>query len=137
MVGASWSRYLNKCSHYVTPGAVALACNPSTQGAETGGGSQGPQPGLHCEFKASLGYIVSLKTTKTESNHTKKASVCSLVPHSRNGHSTPTPPTDLSFPGSSGMVPLKNLIVSTPRACWERQSKERDCSIYRILIQRA
>lgn len=58
---------------------MALDRNPSTQEAESGGGSQGPQPGLPCEFKASLGYTVSLKNTKNESNHTKKASVRSWL----------------------------------------------------------
>ena len=35
----------------------------------------------------------------------------------------------------SRTVPLNSLFFSTPRACWERQSKERDCSTHRILIQ--
>lgn len=56
MVGASWGRDLNKRS-VLTPGVVALVCDPITQQAEARGGSQGPQPGLHCELKASLGYI--------------------------------------------------------------------------------
>lgn len=51
---------------------MAVVCDPITQQAEARGGSQGPQPGLHCELKASLGYTVSFKNTKTKSNHTKK-----------------------------------------------------------------
>lgn len=51
---------------------VAVVCDPITQQAEAQGGSQGPQPGLHCALKASLGYTVSFKNTKTKSDHTKK-----------------------------------------------------------------
>lgn len=77
MVGASWSRYLNKCSKcvqqvwWLLPVILSL-----TQEAEAGG-SQGPRPGLHCEFKASLGYILRLclKSTKTKPEHAKKASI--------------------------------------------------------------
>jgi hypothetical protein len=38
------------------PGCGIHACNPSPQEAEAGGSHS--QPGLYCEFKASLDYIV-------------------------------------------------------------------------------
>lgn len=125
-MGAGWGRDLNKRS-VSTPGVVALVCDPITQQAEARGGSQGPQPGLLWAQGQPRRYIVSFKNTKTKSNHTKKPQYTPWF------HFT-SYRTEL--PGSRRMVSLlHSLLFPTPRECWERQSKERDCSIYRTLIQ--
>jgi hypothetical protein len=51
------------------PGMAIQACNPSIQQAEAGGSQVQGQPGVHSQFKASLGYTVrSVSKTKTKTN---------------------------------------------------------------------
>jgi hypothetical protein len=43
---------------------VGYTCNPSTWEVKAGRSQVLYQPGLHCDFKASPGYIVSLEGRK-------------------------------------------------------------------------